>query len=155
MIDMFGFWSMMAFSLILTIGFLYEWKTSHLHLGHPWQFDWKMIHNGFRNRFTIVKNGKTITFVHLSPKQVYDDQMKLKRDCDDWKSENSREDISERRLSNLAKSKSLIKLVESGVKTRGVKKVRLCNDNIVEELKKQPNFYAKKLKSDMRFSLTS
>jgi hypothetical protein len=81
--------------------------------------------------------------------------MKLKRDCDDWKSENSREDISERRLSNLAKSKSLIKPVESGVKTRGVKKVRLCNDNIVEELKKQPNFYAKKLKSDMRFSLTS
>ncbi|KAK1258039.1 NADH-ubiquinone oxidoreductase chain 3 [Acorus gramineus] len=25
-IDLFGFWSMMAFFLILTIGFIYEWK---------------------------------------------------------------------------------------------------------------------------------
>ena len=31
----------------------------------------------------------------------------------------------------------------SGGKTRGVKKVSLCDDNSVEKLKKQPNFYAK------------
>jgi hypothetical protein len=94
-------------------------------------------------RFTIVKDGKTITLVHLSPKQVYDDQMKLKRDCEDRKSENSLEDNGERRPSDSAKPKSLIKLVESGGKTRGVKKVSLCDDNSVEKLKKQPNFYAK------------
>lgn len=29
-IDLFGFWSMMAFLLILTIGFLYEWKRGAL-----------------------------------------------------------------------------------------------------------------------------
>jgi hypothetical protein len=28
--------------------------------------------------------------VPLSPKQVYDDQMKLKKECEDGKSENSR-----------------------------------------------------------------
>jgi len=76
-------------------------------------------------------------------KQVYDDQMKLKKECEDEKSENSREDNCERRSSDLAKSKSLVKLVESGGKTRGVKKVSLCDDNSVEKLKKQPNFYAK------------
>ena len=65
---------------------------SHLLLGRPWQFDRKTIHDGFRNRFTIVKDGKTITLVPLSPKQVYDDQIKLKRECEDGKSENSRED---------------------------------------------------------------
>jgi hypothetical protein len=27
---------------------------SHLLLGHPWQFDRKAIHDGFRNRFTIL-----------------------------------------------------------------------------------------------------
>jgi hypothetical protein len=43
----------------------------------------------------------------------------------------------------LAKPKSLIKPLESGGKTRGVKKVSLCDDNSVEKLKKQPNFYAK------------
>jgi hypothetical protein len=74
---------------------------------------------------------------------VYDDQMKLKRECKDRKSENSREDNVERRPSDLAKPKSLIKPVKSGGKTRGVKKVTLCNDNSVVKLKKQPNFNAK------------
>jgi hypothetical protein len=46
---------------------------THLLLGRPWQFDRKAIHDGFRNRFTIVKDGKTITLVLLSPKQVYDE----------------------------------------------------------------------------------
>jgi len=44
----------------------------------------------------------------------------------------------------LAKPKSLIKLVESGGKTRGVLKVSLCDDNSVEKLEKLPNFYAKR-----------
>jgi len=103
---------------------------SHLLLG-PWQFDRKAIHDGFINRFTIVKDGKTITLVPLSPKQVY------------GKSENSREDNGERRPSDSAKPKSLIKPVESGGKTRGVKKVSFYDDNSVEKLKKQPIFYAK------------
>ena len=69
--------------------------------------------------------------------------MKLKRECKDRKSENSREDNVERRPSDLAKPKSLIKPVKSGGKTQGVKKVTLCNDNSVVKLKKQPNFNAK------------
>jgi hypothetical protein len=44
-----------------------------------WIFD---CHN-----FTI-KDGKTITLVPLSPKQVYNDQMELKTDCEDGESEN-------------------------------------------------------------------
>jgi len=75
---------------------------------------------------------------------VYDEQIRLKRECEDEKSDNSREDNGERRPSDSAKPKSLITLVESGGKTQGVKKVSLCVDNSVEKLKKQPNFYAKK-----------
>ena len=62
------------------------------------------------------------------PKQVYDDQMKLKKEYEDGKSENSREDNGERRQSDLAKPKLLIKPVESGGKTQRVKKVNLCDD---------------------------
>jgi hypothetical protein len=54
-------------------------NASHLLLGRPWQFNWNAIHDGFRNRFTIIKYGKAITFIALSPKKVYDDQMKLKK----------------------------------------------------------------------------
>jgi len=48
-------------------------------------------------------------------------------------------------------------LVESGGKTRGVKKVRKGDENCVEKLKKQPNFHARddEVKSDLYFSLTS
>ena len=69
--------------------------------------------------------------------------MKLKIKCEDRKRENSCEDNGERRPLDSAKSKSLIKSVESGGETRGVKKVNLCDDNNVEKLKKQSNFYAK------------
>ena len=37
-----------------------------------------MIHDGFKNRYNFVKDGKFITFVPLTPKQVFEDQMKLK-----------------------------------------------------------------------------
>ena len=58
---------------------------SHLLLGRPWQFNRKAIHDGFRNRFIIVKNGKSITLVPFFPlKQVYDDQMKLKKGMWGW-----------------------------------------------------------------------
>ena len=127
----------------------YLFKESRLYVKN------NAVNDGFRNRFTIVKDGKTITIVPLSSKQVYDDQMKLKREFQDGKSENSREDNGERRPSDSAKPKSLIKPVESGGKTRGVKKVRLCDDNSVEKLKKQPNFYAKEAQIISVFSLTS
>jgi len=44
---------------------------------------------------------------------VYDDQMKLRKECEGGKSENSREDNGERKPSDSAKPKSLIKPVES------------------------------------------
>jgi hypothetical protein len=75
---------------------------------------------------------------------VYNDEIKLKRECEDGKSENSREDNGERRPSDSTTPKSLIKPVESAGKTRGVKKVSCCDDNSVEKLKKQPNFYTKR-----------
>jgi len=34
---------------------------------------------GVKKRYIIVKDGKTTTLVSLTPKQVYDDQIKLKK----------------------------------------------------------------------------
>ena len=52
----------------------------HILLGKPWQFDRKVIHGGFKNRHSFAKDNKTITLVPLTPRQVYEDQMKLKRE---------------------------------------------------------------------------
>ena len=49
----------------------------HILLGRLWQYDRKAMHDGFRNRYNFVKDGKSVTLVLLSPKQVYGDQMKL------------------------------------------------------------------------------
>ena len=36
-------------------------QASHILLGRPWQYDRKAIYDGVKNKYTIVKDGKTIT----------------------------------------------------------------------------------------------
>jgi hypothetical protein len=62
----------------------------------PWQYDRKAIHDGVKNRCTIVKDGKIITHVPLTPKQVYDDQIKLKREHEAMGREDQGEEQGER-----------------------------------------------------------
>jgi hypothetical protein len=81
-------------------------QASHILLGRPWQYEGKTIHDGVKNRYTIVKNGKTITLVHLTPKQVYDDQIKLKSEHDAMGRENQGEEQGERRQSDLARTQN-------------------------------------------------
>jgi hypothetical protein len=52
-------------------------QASHILLGRPWQYDRKAIHNGVKNRYTIITDSKTITLAPLILKQVYNDQIKL------------------------------------------------------------------------------
>ena len=141
-------------------------QASHILLGRPWQYDRKAVHDGVRNRYTIVKDGKTITLVPLTPKQVHDDQIKLKREYDEAMGrENQGEDQGERIPSDSVKTQTTTthsdshpnanksdhstttqkypNLVECGGKTRGVKKVRKSDENCAEKLKKQPNFCAR------------
>ncbi|GKV07038.1 hypothetical protein SLEP1_g18849 [Rubroshorea leprosula] len=51
----------------------------HLLLGRPWQYDRRVTHDGFKNRYSFIMEGKTITLVLLSPRQVYEDQLRLKK----------------------------------------------------------------------------
>jgi len=53
--------------------------TSHLLLGRPWQFDRKAKYDGFSNRYTLKKDGRIYILTLLSPKEVYEDQLKLKK----------------------------------------------------------------------------
>ena len=55
---------------------------SHILLGRPWQFDRRANHDGFKNRFSFMKDKKLVTLVALTPKQVYEDQVRLKQECD-------------------------------------------------------------------------
>ena len=48
-------------------------------LGKPWQFDKKVKHDGFTNKYSFVHNQWTVTLVPLTPSQVYEDQMRLQK----------------------------------------------------------------------------
>ncbi|XP_031398472.1 uncharacterized protein LOC116209048 [Punica granatum] len=52
---------------------------SHMLLGRPWQFDRQAIHDGYKNRYSFVKDGRKVTLVPLTPYQVYEDQLRIKR----------------------------------------------------------------------------
>ena len=52
----------------------------HILLGKPWQFHRKVNHDGFKNRHSFIKDNKTIILVSMTARQVYEDQMKLKRE---------------------------------------------------------------------------
>jgi hypothetical protein len=54
-------------------------QVGHILLGRPWQFDRNVTHDGFKNRHSFIKDNKTVTFVPLTPREVYKDQMKIER----------------------------------------------------------------------------
>ena len=100
---------------------------SHILLGKPWQFDRKAIHDGFKNRHSFVKDNKTITLVPLTPRQVYEDQVKLerenelKRNCESESSNKVDEKESERKKEG-EKKKECEKKIQSGKNERKTKK---------------------------------
>ena len=51
----------------------------HVLLGRPWQYDQKVTHDGFTNKYSFILKGQPITLVPLTPKQVKEDQLKLQR----------------------------------------------------------------------------
>ncbi|PKI74718.1 hypothetical protein CRG98_005045 [Punica granatum] len=49
-------------------------QAGHLLLGRPWQFDRRVKHDGFTNKYSFVLNQRSITLVPLTPQQLYEDQ---------------------------------------------------------------------------------
>ena len=106
----------------------------HILLGRPSQFDRKVNHDRFKNRNSFVKDNKIITLVSLTLRQVYEDQMKLKRDnklkknCEtkSWKKDNEKE--SERK--------------KESEKKKECEKKRESKEN-ERKTKRQMSFYSK------------
>ncbi|KAF7832465.1 Transposon Ty3-I Gag-Pol polyprotein [Senna tora] len=61
-------------------------QASHLLLGRPWQFDRRTTHDGFKNRYSFSKDGRSFTLVPLPPQQsTYDKELyALVRALETW-----------------------------------------------------------------------
>ena len=60
-------------------------QVGHLLLGKPWQFDRKVKHDDFTNKYSFVHNQRTVTLVPLTPSQVYEDQVRLQKESEQKK----------------------------------------------------------------------
>ena len=52
-------------------------------LGWPWQFDRHVFHDGLKNSYTLEKDGKQFTLTPLTPQQLYKDQLRIQRNCEE------------------------------------------------------------------------
>jgi len=52
-------------------------EATHILLGRPWQFDRKAFHDGHANKFSFSFQGKKITLLPLSSKEVNEDQIQM------------------------------------------------------------------------------
>ena len=92
---------------------------SHLLLGRPCQYNRKVKHDGFQNRYSFFMEGTPITLVPLSPRQVYKDQVKIKKEarinCENESSkkvverESDQKKVSEKNMSGKEKEGEEIK----------------------------------------------
>ena len=123
-------------------------QAGHLLLGRPWQFDRKVQHDGFTNKYSFVHNQQTVTLVPLTPSQVYEDQVRLQKDSEQKKkSEKESEQKKKSEKENEHKKKSekeseqKKKLEKESEQKKESAKMQV-NENLKEKERKT-NFYAR------------
>ena len=52
---------------------LFVWMPLILLLGRPWQFDRRVLHDGFLNTYMFTFHGKRVTLLPLSPHEILQD----------------------------------------------------------------------------------
>jgi hypothetical protein len=100
--------------------------TSHLLLGRPWQFDRKAKHDGFKNMYSLEKDDRIYVLAPLTPKQVYEDQIQLKKSYEEEHSYSAKvEEQAEQHGENVRKSENKVshKLKTKGDKVSALKKL--------------------------------
>jgi len=140
---------------------------THLLLGRPLQFDRKAKHDGFKDKYSLEKDGRIYILAPLTPKQVYEDQIQLKKSYEKEHSYSTKvEEQAEQHGKNVRKSENKVshelktkgdkvsalrKLREGhgqkeknrrGAKS-GEKKKRVRKEECVEKVRKNLNFFAK------------
>lgn len=81
-------------------------QASHILLGRPWQYDMRVIHDGYKNRYSFKKGDQTFVLAPLAPKEVHEDQMRLakamkeqkQREAESLKKKKGKEVIPENKI---------------------------------------------------------
>ncbi len=134
----------------------------HLLLGHPWKFDRRVIYDGYTNRYTFKHRGKNVTLAPLTPKQVYQDQLKLKEKIEkerDKKNEKKKEKIEGVEVKVREEQESQ-KEIESGkmsvfAREKEIRKSLLLHQLVLVLMYKECLFDANELDNSLPLSIVS
>jgi hypothetical protein len=84
-------------------------EACHLLLGRPWQFDKKVCHEGYSNKYSFVHHGRKIVLVPLKPSEVREDQKKMREKNEQERKEKGKKEkeiiVKERETKNKAMRK--------------------------------------------------
>ena len=111
-------------------------QAGHLLLGRPWQFDRKVQHDGFTNKYSFVQ--RTVTLVPLTPSQVYEDQVRLQKDSEQKKKS---EKESEQKKKNEKESEQKKMLEKESEQKKESAKMQVTQN--LKERERKTNFYAR------------
>ncbi|KAL4279036.1 hypothetical protein GQ457_03G017300 [Hibiscus cannabinus] len=101
---------------------------THMLLGRPWQFDRKVMHDGYSNRYSFTYDGKKHTLAPLSPQQVHDGQVHLKKSFEEFK-EKEQKTVKIEKLSR--KMSVRMSEIRKGLLARQTLLVLLYKDNFL------------------------
>ncbi|KAL5563453.1 hypothetical protein UlMin_033200 [Ulmus minor] len=79
----------------------------HLLLGRLWQYDLRVTHDGFTNRYSFTLKRQPITLVPLTPKQVIEDQVKLQRSNEKNKEKERKAEIKKKEFKKKEREKNI------------------------------------------------
>ena len=95
---------------------------THLLLGKPGKFDRKSKHDGFKNKYSLEKDGRIYTLAPPTPKQVYENQIQLKKSYEEHSALAKFEEQAKQHGDNVKKSENK---ASDELKTKGDKVLAL------------------------------
>jgi len=83
---------MVTKQVLITLCDVVPMETTHILLGRPWQYDKQVLHDGNKKSFNF--QGHKVILKPLSPKEVHDDQIKMKTKRENETREESKMDLN-------------------------------------------------------------
>ena len=59
---------------------------SHMLLGRPWKYDQRVMHDGFKNQYSLIMEGHRCQVGPSYPKTIFEDQMHIKQQYEELES---------------------------------------------------------------------
>jgi len=86
-------------------------EATHILLGRPWQYHRQVLHDGLTNKMTFNFQGHKVILQPLSPKEVHEDQIKMKNKRENKKEQERNGKLSHKISSYTTKSLMLTRVI--------------------------------------------